>query len=91
MRKPTFPNSEGALAGPIGSVSASDPAAQIGLSADGQSVNLTITTNVDGDITLTWHDPAGAVADFTVVVDTDNGVPDTTVGSFGAFSEGTTA
>jgi hypothetical protein len=78
------------LAGPIGTVSASDTSAQISLSGDGQSVNLNLTAEVQGDITLTWSDPSGVVADFTVAVDTDNTGTGVITGSFGAFTEGTT-
>lgn len=79
--------------GPVGEVTSSDPAVTVGLSADGQSANVTITAQLAGPATLTWHDPAGAVPDFTVDVQ-DVEAPPAFVpasGAFGDFTEGTTA
>ncbi len=73
--------------GPIGVISSSvvlTPPAS--LSADGQSFNF--TSPASGDVTLLWHDPAGAVPDFTG--DFTDQVVITITGSFGAAAAGTT-
>ena len=73
--------------GPTGTVTSSDPTVSPFLSADGQSVNL--TTPASGTFTLTWHDPAGVVADFSVTL-TDQVPVLTVTGAFGPFTVGTT-
>lgn len=75
------------VTGPIGAVSSSDPTVTPALSADGQAVNL--TTPASGTFTLTWHDPAGVVADFSVTL-TDQVPVLTVTGAFGVFVPGTT-
>lgn len=76
--------------GPIGEVSASDPSVSIGLSADGQAANVVMTATLPTPATLTWHDPAGAVPDFTVDVTDAAAVFVPTSGGFGTFAEGNT-
>ena len=74
------------VAGPVGTVAASDPsAAAISLSSDGQSVNLTMKK--EAAVTLTWHDPSGAVPDFTADVAVPFGPA--VSGAFGPFVPGT--
>ena len=73
--------------GPKGVVSSSDPTVSPSLSADGQSVNL--TTPASGTFTLTWHDPAGNVPDFSVTL-TDEVPVLTVTGAFGQFVAGST-
>lgn len=87
-----FTDASGATgAGPIGSISASDPSVTVGLSADGQAANVTMTATLPTPATITWHDPAGVVPDFTVDVSDAPPVFQATAGSFGTFAEGTTA
>ena len=88
----TFVDGTGSVVtGPIGIVTASDPSVTVGLSADGQACNATMTATVALPVTLTWHDPAGNVPDFTTLV-TDQAVGATgATGSFGTFATGTTA
>jgi hypothetical protein len=74
--------------GPIGSISSSvvlTPPAS--LSADGQSFNF--TSPPSGDVTLLWHDPTGAVPDFTG--DFSDQVVLVVTGAFGTAVPGTTA
>lgn len=80
-------NINGSVAGPIGAISASDPAAAPSLSADGQSYNFTSLPS--GTVTLTWNDPAGKVASFSC--DFTDQVVETITGAFGPAAPGTTA
>ena len=77
--------------GPIGEVSASDPSVSVALSADGQAVNATMTATLPVPATITWHDPSGAVPDFTVDVTDAAAVFTPVSGSVGTFAPGTTA
>lgn len=87
----TFVDAAGAAGpGPIGEISSSDPSVSAALSADGQSYNLTATAELTTAATLTWHDLAGAVPDFTTTVATAAEVFVPVSGSFGDLSEGTT-
>jgi hypothetical protein len=79
-----------AAAGPIGTITASDPAAAPSLSADGQSYNFTSLAIGAATLTLTWHDPAGNVADFASDF-TDQPVPIIMTGAFGTAGPGLTA
>lgn len=77
--------------GPVGTVSSSDGSVSAGLSEDGQSCNALMTlANVTS--TLTWHDPAGVVPDFSVDVSDVVAPPEFVAasGSFGTFADGTT-
>lgn len=81
--------------GPVGVLSASDPSVNVSLSADGQSANVEMTATLAAPATVTWHDPSGAVPDFSVEVTDAEVVPPPAFvpvsGSFGIFAEGTTA
>lgn len=63
--------------GPIGSVSSNDPAIVPSLSADGQTLNVSVIAKVadppDG-ASITWTDPAGTIADTVLVSVTDQAV-----------------
>lgn len=72
--------------GPIGEISASDPSVSVSLSADGQSANATMTETLATPATLTWHDPAGVVPDFTVDVTDAAAVFVPVSGGFGTFA-----
>lgn len=86
-----FTDSTGVVGpGPIGMITAADPSVTVSLSADGQFANATMTTTLPNPVTLTWHDPAGNVPDFTVDV-TDAVVAPMQTGAFGTFAPGTTA
>lgn len=76
----------GPIAGPIGTISADNAAANPTLSADGQSFNF--TSLPVGAVTLTWHDPTNVVPDFQGVFTDEVLVP--TTGSFGTAVPGTT-
>ena len=77
--------------GPIGIVSASDPSVTVALSSDGQACNVTMTATLPTPVTLTWHDPAGNVPDFTVdITDAPVAIVAQT-GAFGPFTPGSTA
>jgi len=83
-----FTDSNGNLVkGPQGSISADNPAVTPTLSADGQFYNF--NSPASGDVTLTWHDPAGNVADFSQTF-SDVVPPVTVTGAFGPASPGTT-
>lgn len=81
------------IAGPTGGLASSDPNVVPGLSADGQSYNVTLpaATAVDQTVALTWSDPSGKVTSFSVdfVVDAVF-VPVATTGEFGPATQGTT-
>lgn len=83
-------STRGVIPGPIGTISADNPAASASLSADGQSVN--VMTAPTGAVTVTWSDPAGVIASFSVTL-TDQIVvpPEVITGAFGTFAPGTTA
>lgn len=85
-----FTQAGATVLGPMGSITASDPAVAVSLSADGQFYNL--TSPASGGVTLTWHDPAGNVPDFSVdFVDEIVVVPPAPItGTFGPASLGTT-
>lgn len=76
--------------GPVGTVTASDTTVTVGLSADGQACNVTMTTTVTAPVTLTWHDPAGVVPDFITQVTDQPVILPAVTGSFGTFVAGTT-
>lgn len=78
--------------GPIGEVTASDPSISVGLSADGQSVNVLMSQELAGVETLRWHDPSGVVPDATMDVTDQAVAPPFTAAAvaFGALVEGTT-
>lgn len=80
-------STRGVIPGPVGAVSVDNAAATAGLSADGQSCN--VMTPPTGSVTVTWTDPAGAIASFSVTL-TDQ-VVETITGDFGTFAPGTTA
>lgn len=52
--------------GPIGELTASDPSISVGLSGDGQSIAVLMTSELTGTETLRWHDPSGVIADATM-------------------------
>ena len=73
---------------PVGTISASDPAAAPTLSANGQAFNF--TTLATGTVTLTWTPPVGSSYPVTSCDFTDQ-VVHTFVVSFGQPVVGTTA
>lgn len=83
--------------GPVGLVTASDPSVTVGLSADGQSCNVMMTTAQPvgaQPVTITWHDPSTGtpppVPDFTMqVTDVPVALPAAS-GSFGPLAVGNT-
>lgn len=79
--------------GPIGALTASDPSITVGLSADGQSYNVEMTTELNGTETIRWHDPAGVVPDATMDVTDQTVAPPFTAAAvaFGPLVPGTTA
>lgn len=84
-----FTDQNGAsVQGPVGVITSSDPNVQASLSADGQSAN--VTTPASGSVTLTWTDPAGKLAPFSIDL-TDQVVVQQISGQFGTFVPGTTA
>lgn len=85
-----FTDSTGAIvSGPTGALTVDNPAVtDARLSADGQSAN--VTSPATGSVTITWTDPAGNIAPFSVTL-TDQVIPVTITGQFGTFAPGTTA
>lgn len=77
--------------GPIGVITASDPSVTVSLSADGQFANATMTQTLPTPGTITWHDPASNVPDFTVQVTDAAVVSSTLTGAFSTFNPGTSA
>lgn len=84
-----FTDSNGAsVTGPQGTLTTDNPAVTAALSADFQSCN--VTSPASGSVTITWNDPAGVIAPFSVTL-TDQVIPVTISGAFGTFVPGTTA
>lgn len=85
-------STNGTVKGPVGTIASSDPNAVPSLSADGQAVNVTTPAEapVQDVITLTWSDPAGKIASFTVDLVVSAAPQEVITGAFGAFVPGTT-
>lgn len=85
-----FTDSTGAtVQGPAGTLTVDNAAVtDARLSADNQSCN--VTSPATGSVTITWTDPSGNIAPFSVTL-TDQVIPVTISGSFGTFAPGTTA
>lgn len=82
----------GTVKGPIGSIASSDANAVPSLSADGQAVNVTTPAEapVQDVITLTWSDPSGKIASFSVDLVVSAAPQEVITGAFGTFVPGTT-
>ncbi len=80
------------IKGPMGALTSSDAANTPTLSADGQAANVMTpaATGTDQTITISWNDPAGKIAGFSVDLVVAAVVPVAVSGSFGTFVPGTT-
>lgn len=86
---------DGSLAtfpGPIGTISADNAAVTVSLSADAQAYNILLNAGLGvGNVaTITWHDPAGIIPDFTTQISDEATLPSIVSGGFGPLTVGNT-